>query len=56
MLATSLAIIVIFSSVLGVFFYLLGRLRLTRVVQLVPGAVLCGFMASIGYAVVVKGE
>lgn len=54
LLATVLALIIMSSVFFGTFVYVLGRLKVSRGVQLVPGAVLAGFMASIGYLVIVK--
>ena len=54
LLATVLALIIMSSMFFGTFVYVLGRLKVSRGVQLVPGSVLAGFMASIGYLVVLK--
>ena len=41
---------IVFSTfIVGVLFFLLGKFRLTRVVQFVPASLLGGFMACIGY-------
>ncbi|KAH9258291.1 hypothetical protein BASA81_003340 [Batrachochytrium salamandrivorans] len=54
LLATILAMIMVASATFGVFLYVLGRLKISRCVQLVPGSVLAGFMACIGYLVAYK--
>ena len=54
LLATVLALIMLSSCIWGVIMYILGRLKVSRGVQLVPGAVLAGFMACIGYLVILK--
>ena len=53
-LTTILATMMISTCSFGAFIYILGRLRVSRGVQLVPGSVLSGFMASIGYLVILK--
>jgi len=53
--ATVLASIIMSVMLLGAILYVIGRFRLTRVLQMLPDTVLTGFMASIGYIVVLKG-
>jgi len=54
LMTTILACIIISTTLLGVLLIVLGNLRLTRVIQLLPTSVLCGFMASIGYTICEK--
>ncbi|KAH9251144.1 hypothetical protein BASA81_011043 [Batrachochytrium salamandrivorans] len=54
LLSTVLAVIIISSVTFGTFVYLLGRLKVSRGIRLIPGSILAGFLASIGYLVVVK--
>jgi len=53
-LTTTLLSIMIGSGVTGLWFYLLGRFKLTRIVQFVPAAVLSGFLAAVGVIIMVK--
>jgi SulP family sulfate permease len=54
-LATLLFIIAITSLGFTVACYLVGRYRLSRVIELLPFPVVCGFMASIGWLVIGAG-
>jgi SulP family sulfate permease len=53
-LATTLASIIISTMSIGLVLYLLGRLRLTRIMQMIPEACLTGFMAALGYLNILK--
>ncbi|KAH9252948.1 hypothetical protein BASA81_009104 [Batrachochytrium salamandrivorans] len=53
MLATMLALIIITTMCFGLVIYTLGRLKLSKIIRLIPSAVLAGYMASIGYLVTV---
>ena len=52
---TILACFLLSQALLGVVFFILGYFRLTRVVQFMPASVLGGFLASVGYLVLLKG-
>jgi MFS superfamily sulfate permease-like transporter len=54
LMTTVLATIIVSTFCLGILLYLVGRLRLTRVVQMLPESVLTGFMGTIGYIVLHK--
>jgi SulP family sulfate permease len=54
-LATLLAIIVISSLAASVSFYLVGHYRLSRLLEMLPYPVVCGFMAGIGWLLLEAG-
>ncbi|MEZ4719277.1 MAG: SulP family inorganic anion transporter [Caldilineaceae bacterium] len=55
MLATGLAVIVLTSALAGVFFWVLGRFNLGRLVRFIPYPVVGGFLAGTGYLLTVGG-
>jgi SulP family sulfate permease len=54
-LATLLAVIVISSLAASASFYLVGHYRLSRLLELLPYPVVCGFMAGIGWLLLDAG-
>ncbi|MCB0072706.1 MAG: SLC26A/SulP transporter family protein, partial [Caldilineaceae bacterium] len=55
MLATGLAVIVLTSALAGIFFWILGRFNLGRLVRFIPYPVVGGFLAGTGYLLTVGG-
>lgn len=55
LVSTILALTVISTMMLGIIFYLLAKLRWTRILELLPAAVMHGFMGSVGYTILSKG-
>mmetsp|Transcript_16487 Transcript_16487/g.28599 ORF Transcript_16487/g.28599 Transcript_16487/m.28599 type:complete len:1610 (-) Transcript_16487:107-4936(-) len=53
-LTTVLFSIILGTALVGLWFFSLGRFRLTRIVQFVPAAVLSGFLAAVGVIVMIK--
>ena len=54
-LATMLVIIALTSMTVGLSFMLVGRFHLTRMLELIPYPVVCGFMAGIGWLLLQAG-
>lgn len=54
-LSTMLAIMVLSSLAVAGFFWVIGRYRLTRLLELMPYPVICGFMAGIGWLLLEAG-
>ena len=54
-LSTMLAVMSLSSIAVAAFFWLIGRFRLTRLLELMPYPVICGFMAGIGWLLLVAG-
>ena len=54
-LSTMLAVMSLSSLAVAVFFWLIGSFRLTRLLELMPYPVICGFMAGIGWLLLVAG-
>ncbi len=54
-LATMLAIMSLSSLGVAVFFWVIGHYRLTRLLELMPYPVICGFMAGIGWLLLEAG-
>ena len=54
-LSTMLVIMALSSLAVAGFFWLIGRYRLTRLLELMPYPVICGFMAGIGWLLLEAG-
>ena len=54
-LATMLAIMALSSLAVAAFFWVIGHYRLTRLLELMPYPVICGFMAGIGWLLLEAG-
>ncbi|RPH98877.1 MAG: STAS domain-containing protein [Lysobacterales bacterium] len=54
-LSTMLAIMSLSSVAVALFFYVIGHFRLTRLLELMPYPVICGFMAGIGWLLLEAG-
>jgi SulP family sulfate permease len=54
-LATMLAIMALSSLAVALFFWVIGHYRLTRLLELMPYPVICGFMAGIGWLLLEAG-
>ena len=54
-LSTMLAVMSLSSAAVAGFFWLIGRFRLTRLLELMPYPVICGFMAGIGWLLLEAG-
>ncbi len=54
-LATMLAVMSLSSLAVAFFFYVIGHYRLTRLLELMPYPVICGFMAGIGWLLLEAG-
>lgn len=54
-LSTMLSIIALTSFMVGLSFLLVGRFHLTRLLELLPYPVICGFMAGIGWLMLQAG-
>ena len=54
-LSTMLAVMSLSSAAVAVFFWLIGHYRLTRLLELMPYPVICGFMAGIGWLLLEAG-
>jgi SulP family sulfate permease len=54
-LATVLALMAMTSVITGLCFYVVGHFKLTRLLELLPYPVICGFMAGIGWLLLQAG-
>lgn len=54
-LSTMLVIMALSSVAVAVFFWVIGHFRLTRLLELMPYPVICGFMAGIGWLLLEAG-
>jgi len=54
-LATMLAVMSLSSLAVALFYWVIGHYRLTRVLELMPYPVICGFMAGIGWLLLEAG-
>ena len=54
-LSTMLAVMSLSSVAVALFFWLIGHYRLTRLLELMPYPVICGFMAGIGWLLLEAG-
>ena len=54
-LSTMLAVMSLSSVAVAAFFWLIGHYRLTRLLELMPYPVICGFMAGIGWLLLEAG-
>jgi SulP family sulfate permease len=54
-LSTMLAVMSLSSVAVAAFFWLIGSFRLTRLLELMPYPVICGFMAGIGWLLLTAG-
>jgi SulP family sulfate permease len=54
-LATMLAVMSLSSLTVAAFFWVIGHFRLTRLLELMPYPVICGFMAGIGWLLLEAG-
>ena len=54
-LSTMLAIMALSSIAVAAFFWIIGHFRLTRLLELMPYPVICGFMAGIGWLLLEAG-
>lgn len=54
LLTTLLTLTIMSSAILGVLMILMGTFRWTRILELLPSSVLCGFMGSVGFTIFYK--
>jgi SulP family sulfate permease len=54
-LSTMLAVMFLSSLAVAIFFWIIGHFRLTRLLELMPYPVICGFMAGIGWLLLEAG-
>lgn len=54
-LSTMLVIMALSSAAVALFFWVIGHFRLTRLLELMPYPVICGFMAGIGWLLLEAG-
>ena len=54
-LSTMLAVMALSSLAVAAFFWFIGHFRLTRLLELMPYPVICGFMAGIGWLLLEAG-